>query len=149
MRNQRTYPIRAQITIAPIAVSRMDLTSTQKLARSCSGREINSRNRGVLPLLAVEVDADAEADVDAVAAVVAVAVVVGVEAGATPARTPTNSGRRGTRIVVRKPRSLATAVAKPELSGLNARSVTPARRTTPLRSLRSERLIIKPLMTRI
>ena len=99
--------------------------------------------------MAVEVDADAEADVDAVAAVVAVAVVVGVEAGATLARTPTNSGRRGTRIVVQKPRSLATAVANPELSGLNARSVTPARRTTPLRSLRSERLIIKTLMTRI
>ena len=98
----------------------------------------------------VEVDADAvmDADVDAVAGVAAVVVVVEVEAGETLARTPITSGRRGTRIVVPK-RSLATAMANLVSYDPNARSATPARRTTPLRSLLSERLIIKTLMTRI
>ena len=52
----------------------------------------------------VEVDADAgmDAGADAVADVAAVVVVVEVEAGETLARTPTTSGRRGTRIVVPK-----------------------------------------------
>ena len=101
-----------------------------------------------MPLLAVKVDADADADMDAVVVVAAVALMVEVEARETLAHTPTTSGRRGTRIVVPKPRSLATAVANLASYDPNARSATPDRRTTALRSLLAERSFIKPLMRR-
>ena len=95
----------------------------------------------------VEVDADVvmDAGVDAVADVAAAVVVVEVEAGGTLAHTPTTSGRRGTRIVVPKPRSLATAVVNLASYDPNAQSATPGRRITALRSLRSERSLIKPI----
>ena len=96
----------------------------------------------------VDVDAAMDANVDAVAGVAAVVVVVEVEAGETLARTPTTSGRRGTRIVVPKPRSLATAVANLASYDPNAQSATPGRGITALRSLQSERSLIKPLMRR-
>ena len=104
-----------------------------------------------LLLAEVEVDADAvmDVDVDAVAGVAAVVVVVEVEAGETLACTPTTSRRRGTRIVVPKPRSLATAVANLALYDPNARSATPERRTIPLRSLQAEHSLIKPLIWRL
>ena len=60
-----------------------------------------------MSLLSAEVEGDADAvldaDLDAVADVAAVVVVVEVEAGETLARTPTTSGRRGTRIMAPKP----------------------------------------------
>ena len=126
----------------------MGRTGTQKLARSCLGRGTDSRNRGGLPLLVVKADADTDTDVDAVAAVVVVAVVVEVEAGETLAHTPTTSGRRGTRIMAPKPKSSSVAVANLASYDPNARSATPGRRTTALRSLQAERLLIRPLMRR-
>ena len=105
----------------------------------------------MFPLAAeVEVNADAEIDAtaDAVADVAAVVVVVGVEAGEILTRTPTNNGSRGTRIVVRKPRSLATAAANLASYDPNARSATPERKTTVLRSLRVRCSLIKLMMRR-
>ena len=98
----------------------------------------------------VEVDADAvmDADMYAVVDVAAVVVVVEVEAGETLARTPTTSGRRGTRIVVPKPRLFATAVANLASYDPYAQSATPGMRITALRSLWSEHSLIKPTMRR-
>ena len=64
-------------------------------------------------------------DADADLVVVVVVVVVEVEAGEMLPLTPTNSGRRGTRIVAPKPRLLATAVANLASSDPSAQSATP------------------------
>lgn len=71
----------------------------------------------------------AEKDVVAVADVIAVAadVVVGEAGEMLP--TQTKSGRRGTRIVVPKSRSLATAAVNLASYNPNAQSTTPERRT--------------------
>ena len=109
-------------------------------------RNILKKQGGFAPPLAAQVEVDA--DVAAVADVATVMVMVGVEAGETLARTPTNSGRRGTRIMVPKPQSLATAVANLGSYDPNARSATPERKITALRSLWSERSLIKLMMRR-
>ena len=102
----------------------------------------------LLSKVVVDVDALMDADVAAVTGVAAVVVVVEVEAGETLARTPTTSGRRGTRMAVPKPGFVATAVANLVSSDPSARSATPERRIILLRSLWSERSLIKPLMRR-
>ena len=96
----------------------------------------------------MDADAEMDADADMVADMVVVVVVVGVEAGETLPLTPTNSGRRGTRIVAPKSRLLATAVANLVSSDPSAQSATPKWIITALRSPRSSRSLIKLMMRR-